>query len=77
MSAFEREFTGSRPLIEAAMNPLAPMLADQQRAFDAFRRVYNEERPPASRYAPSPNTPTPPHVIPAKAGTYPIDVIPA
>ena len=44
------------------MNPPAPTLADQQRAFDAFRRVYNEERPhealgqrpPASRYAPSP-----------------------
>ena len=44
------------------MSPPAPTLADQQRAFDAFRRVYNEERPhealgqrpPASRYAPSP-----------------------
>jgi len=51
-----------RALKEAAMNPPAPTLADQQRAFDAFRRVYNEERPhealgqrpPASRYAPSP-----------------------
>ena len=36
------------------MNPPAPTLADQQRAFDAFRRVSDEERPPASRYAPSP-----------------------
>ncbi len=44
------------------MSPSAQTLADQQRAFDAFRRVYNEERPrealgqrpPASRYAPSP-----------------------
>ena len=51
-----------RTLKEAAMSPPAPTLADQQRAFDAFRRVYNEERPhealgqrpPASRYAPSP-----------------------
>ena len=24
------------------MNPLAPTLAEQQRAFDAFRRVYND-----------------------------------
>ena len=44
------------------MNPPAPTLADQQRAFDAFRRVYNEERPhealgqvpPATLYVPSP-----------------------
>ena len=44
------------------MSPPAPTLADQQRAFDAFRRVYNEERPQealgqrpsASRYAPPP-----------------------
>ena len=44
------------------MSPPAPTLADQQRAFDAFRRVSDEERPhealgqrpPASRYAPSP-----------------------
>ena len=44
------------------MSPPAATLADQQRAFDAFRRVYNEERPhealdqrpPVSRYAPSP-----------------------
>ena len=51
-----------RTLKEAAMNPPAPTLADQQRAFDAFRRVSDEERPhealgqrpPASRYAPSP-----------------------
>ena len=51
-----------RALKEAAMSPPAATLADQQRAFDAFRRVYNEERPhkalgqrpPASRYAPSP-----------------------
>ena len=42
------------------MSPPATTLADQQRAFDAFRRVYNEERPhktlgqrpPASRYDP-------------------------
>ena len=51
-----------RTLKEAVMSPPAPTLADQQRAFDAFRRVYNEDRPhealgqrpPASRYAPSP-----------------------
>ncbi len=51
-----------RALKEAAMSPPAATLADQQRPFDAFRRVYNEERPhealgqrpPASRYAPSP-----------------------
>ena len=51
-----------RTLKEAAMNPPAPTLADQQRAFDAFRRVYNEERPhealgqvpPATLYVPSP-----------------------
>ena len=51
-----------RTLKEAVMSPPAQTLADQQRAFDAFRRVYNEERPhealgqrpPASRYAPSP-----------------------
>ena len=51
-----------RTLKEAVMSPPAPTLADQQRAFDVFRRVYNEERPhealgqrpPASRYAPSP-----------------------
>ncbi len=44
------------------MSPPAQTLADQQRAFDAFRRVSDEERPhealgqrpPASRYAPSP-----------------------
>ena len=44
------------------MSPPAPTLADQQRAFDAFRRVYNEERPhealgqvpPATLYVPSP-----------------------
>ena len=44
------------------MSPPAPTLADQQRAFDAFRRVSDEERPHealgqrplASRYAPSP-----------------------
>ena len=44
------------------MSPPAATLADQQRAFNAFRRVYNEERPqealgqrpPASLYAPSP-----------------------
>ena len=43
------------------MSPPAQTLADQQRAFDAFRRVSDEERPhealgqrpPASRYAPS------------------------
>ena len=27
------------------MSPPAPTLADQQRAFDAFRRVSDEERP--------------------------------
>ena len=51
-----------RTLKEAVMNPPAQTLADQQRAFDAFRRVFNEERPhealgqraPTSRYAPSP-----------------------
>jgi len=51
-----------RTLKEAVMSPPAPTLADQQRAFDAFRRVSDEERPhealgqrpPASRYAPSP-----------------------
>ena len=51
-----------RTLKEAAMNPPAATLADQQRAFDAFRRVYNEERPhealgqvpPATLYVPSP-----------------------
>ncbi len=44
------------------MSPPAQTLADQQRAFDVFRRVSDEERPhealgqrpPASRYAPSP-----------------------
>ena len=47
-----------RTLKEASTSPPAATLADQQRAFDAFRRVYNEERPhealgqrpPVSRY---------------------------
>ena len=44
------------------MNPLAAGMEEQQRAFDAFRRLYNCERPhealgqvpPAALYAPSP-----------------------
>ena len=31
-----------RTLKESVTNPPAPTLADQQRAFDAFRRVYTE-----------------------------------
>ena len=51
-----------RTLKEAAMNPPAAGMEEQQRAFDAFRRLYNCERPhealgqvpPAALYAPSP-----------------------
>jgi len=47
-----------------ATAPPAPTLADQQRTFDRFRHVYNDERPhealgqkpPATRYTPSRRT---------------------
>ena len=50
-----------RTLKADAITPPARTLADQQRAFDRFRRLYNEERPhealgqrpPADSYAPS------------------------
>jgi transposase InsO family protein len=53
-----------RVLAEDACTPPAPTLRAQQRAFDRWRHVYNEERPhealgmvtPASQYAPSSRT---------------------
>lgn len=51
-----------RTLKQETAQPPRPSLPAQQRAFDRFRRLYNEERPhealaqqpPATRYAPSP-----------------------
>jgi putative transposase len=50
-----------RTLKQEVASPAAASIIDQQRAFDAFRRVYNTERPhealamktPSSRYTPS------------------------
>ena len=54
--------TACPSLKQETAQPPRPSLPAQQRAFDRFRRLYNEERPhealaqqpPATRYAPSP-----------------------